>query len=962
MHFTLRLASLAFSLALAPDAVAMQSGGPLDTPQLRIETGFHTAMINRIDASADGSTLISCSDDKTLRIWRRQASELVLEETIRTPIGADVEGKLYACAISPDGRHIAAAGWTGFSWSETGSIYLIDRHTGEMIRRISGIPNVVGDLSFDHQGERLLATLYAGAGARCYDLSGRELWRSESYQGHSTCGLWIPDGTCITSSYDGMLRKYSTTGELERSTLARGSGPSSLALGPRGELIVGHNASPPAVHRYSASSLKYGGEFIGAPEGAILSSVATVGQSIWTGGMLRTSNESPLFVWSALLTAARKAGPMASISDLRSVGKDALLVAGDDPSLSLMSIGGETLASRQSGSCDMRGKNNEHFRMNDAATKLYFGRGMNSESPIEFDLSDRRITTEWFMLGDMHEPRHAAPALVLEEWLHQRRVTINGNRVDLGPSDLARALVITPDDKSVLIGTEHNLMAVGPDGKESWSRHAPAQCWGLHASADSELIVAAYGDGTIRWHRRSDGEQLLSLFMHKDGKRWVMWTPSGYYDCSTGGEELIGWHVNRGQDQLADFFPAGRFREQFHRPSIVNSILETRDEAKAIARAGVQLSILQLLSFPPVVRVLSPNTGTRVSAGPLTLVYTARSDEELTEVQVLINGIEATRVRGLKVEPGETDSRSVTIDVPSDLAGTTGTVSIIAKNIGGSSEPAIVQVDIKASEQIDALTRPACYVLAIGVSDYEIDELDLGYAAKDARDICVAFQSQAGKLFRKVDTHLVEDATRQQVLEGLEWLEAQSTARDLAVVFFAGHGVTDNRDRYFFLSADSNPEKLRSSGVLYTEIIQTIEALPGKSVAFIDTCHAGNVTGGAKRRAAANAASMTRVINELASAENGSVVFAAATGNQFGLEKETWGNGAFTKAVVEALTGKVSEATNDAMLSAILARPTMTVNLLNAYVAERVKELTGGAQTPTMQRPATVPDFPIAIR
>ena len=31
--------------------------------------------------------------------------------------------------------------------------------------------------------------------------------------------------------------------------------------------------------------------------------------------------------------------------------------------------------------------------------------------------------------------------------------------------------------------------------------------------------------------------------------------PAGYYVASAGGEELIGWQVNRGDDQAPDFFP-----------------------------------------------------------------------------------------------------------------------------------------------------------------------------------------------------------------------------------------------------------------------------------------------------------------------------------------------------------------------------------------------------------------------
>jgi len=46
---------------------------------------------------------------------------------------------------------------------------------------------------------------------------------------------------------------------------------------------------------------------------------------------------------------------------------------------------------------------------------------------------------------------------------------------------------------------------------------------------------------------------------------------------------------------------------------------------------------------------------------------------------------------------------------------------------------------------------------------------------------------------------------------------------------------------------------------------------------------------------------ISSVINELASAENGAVVFSSATGRQYALESLEWGNGAFTKGLVEGL-------------------------------------------------------------
>ena len=40
----------------------------------------------------------------------------------------------------------------------------------------------------------------------------------------------------------------------------------------------------------------------------------------------------------------------------------------------------------------------------------------------------------------------------------------------------------------------------------------------------------------------------------------------------------------------------------------------------------------------------------------------------------------------------------------------------------------------------------------------------------------------------------------------------------------------------------------------------------------------------------------------------------------------------------------------------------ITINGLDAYIADLVKKLTGGGQTPTTQKPDTIQDFPIEVK
>ena len=93
------------------------------------------------------------------------------------------------------------------------------------------------------------------------------------------------------------------------------------------------------------------------------------------------------------------------------------------------------------------------------------------------------------------------------------------------------------------------------------------------------------------------------------------------------------------------------------------------------------------------------------------------------------------------------------------------------------------------------------------------------------------------------------------------------------------------------------------------------------------------------------------LVNDFSKAENGLITFAASQGSELSQESPAWGHGAFSLALIEG----IGEGKAD-----LLHKGTITVSALDAYIANRVKDLTEGHQHPVMSRPDTVPDFAFA--
>jgi WD40 repeat protein len=910
---------------------------------LRIEAGMHVDEIGRMAVDASGRWLVTASRDKTARVWDLTTGTLI--QTLRPPLNEGTDGALYTVALSPGADIVAVAGWTGYDWDRSNSIYLFDRNVGRLTRRIPGLSATVSHLAFSGDGRYLVAALGTG-GLRVMDpAAGREVWQDTDLRDFIVSLDFDPAGRLLVASNDGQVRVYKPGpgfGVLSKLPIPAGRHPSSARFSPTGREIAVAYADANAVDVFSTDkvALLLSADAAPAARGAMTTVAwSRDGQWLYAAGSYlerpgadRTdSGRNVVFAWPQAGRGRVLHIPVSvgDILDLRTLPGGAFAVGTSAPSWSVVSNAGRVLMGQRAPAPELLA--GDSLRLSPDGTVVELEEAIWTESAyrsLRFRFDGVRRTLSLDAPADKLLTVARTTGLPLTG-LDTGALKLAGAPVPLKKGEVAHSVAIAGDASFFAVGAQWSLRVFDRSGKPRWTRDTQIVPWGVNISADRRFVVAAFSDGTIRWHRASDGAEQLGVFFHSDTRRWVAWTPEGFFDAGGGGEGLVGWHLNEGVDREATFVGVAQLSRLFYRPDLVSQRLTPTGEFATQRALAAMTDVRRVLAGgrPPILELLSPQETQSVN-GEFVLQYRVQdAGGGIGRIEYRVDGqVLEGRPEGIGV-PGQSPiSRRFT------LAPGRHEVSVTAFNTDGTIQARGVRASVEVSSSV---ARPSLYALAIGITEYRSGNLRLKYAAKDAQAVVQELQARAPGLYQNVTIKALydRDATKSSIKAAFDELSTSVKATDTFVLYMAGHGTVRDGN-YLFLPADlmyENEEALTQQSLSHEWLeAQLKRIVAGKQLILLDTCSAGAFTG----RGLEEQAALLRL-----SKATGRAVLGAASSSQMALEGHE-GHGVFTWALLRALNG-ANDANGDRQVD---------VDEIASFVAKVVPEVTerrwNYAQTP----------------
>lgn len=540
-------------------------------PKIVVELGSHSAMATRAAVSIEAGIVVTGAHDRTVRVWDLETG--ALRRTIRIPSGDGNVGKVEGVALTPDGSVCAISGrMTGEPYQE--ALYLVDPASGNLINRLDGLHDSGGAIGFSPNG-RVLYSISGEDGVLSCFQSASGSWRDVKLTESRPL-----KGKCLSLTIDKEGRVFAPA--------HRGSGgvlhilefplksisewpldqnPISVACHPQGELVaIGFAGAPRIeVRDWRLNQVRWLADVRNLTEdsrhiGRVAWSID--GEFLFGGGRYGVEPIAPCFRWGEGGRGAPTLVP-ASTSTVRSIvplADGGLVILSADPWLARLAADLTPLWTRKQEKLNFR-RCGRQLHLSKTGEVVEFP--VSDKKCLRFDLRDLSLS---LAKGGLRPPKTAA----------LQRDPLPGQET---------RFVIVDREKSptkIVAGGDWSLSHASPfpDGRLNLKeRYAVGPAWAGNLSKDGRVLVTAMDDGTLRWYRTADLEELLSLFVMPDGENWVAWSPEGLFAASEGiSSEAISiakWHMNP-PGRMAIARPVRDLRGT-ERPDVIKKIVRCGD-------------------------------------------------------------------------------------------------------------------------------------------------------------------------------------------------------------------------------------------------------------------------------------------------------------------------------------------------------------------------------------------------
>jgi WD40 repeat protein len=214
----------------------------------------HEGFVPDLAYTPDGRHLATAGFDGTVRIW-----DIATGAPVR--ILRPGPSSFTSVAFRPDGTCLAAGQGSGhFMDHDSGVVILWDWSTDREVRRLEGQTGGVHSIAFSHDGRRLAAAGYNGT-ARIWDAATGKVRHVLAGRGRETWGVaFSPDDRILAAGHQsGVITLWdATTGELRKTLTGHRDGVTCVAFSPDGSRLASssHDFSARVWEVSSGTSLR----------------------------------------------------------------------------------------------------------------------------------------------------------------------------------------------------------------------------------------------------------------------------------------------------------------------------------------------------------------------------------------------------------------------------------------------------------------------------------------------------------------------------------------------------------------------------------------------------------------------------------------------------------------------------------------------------------------------------------